>query len=246
MAAKRSKLAIPTCCYCGISPGKESDHVPARGFFPKPRPTNDKFIRVPTCGRCNRGTWIDGGSPISEDEEYVRSTMIAEWHAGNHPAAIALLNNEVTRSVAKRPNLGRTFYRNIHHRNMRLDNEIVVPDVGAFELDWNRVRRVLEKIVRGLFYHEMGKRLPDDHEVVVEILTMAGVGNSPKWNDPAMQVLLAETRLNSPRRIGDGVFSYAWHASSDTSDSSVVAVLGFYDGVYFVVAVRPKNLKLNI
>src|SRR5690242_6198140 len=94
---KKKKMRL--CGYCGKDFGIEDDHVPPKAFFPKPKPTNDKFVIVPACSNCNRGSWIDGGSRMSKDEEYMRSVIIVEWNAGNHPAAIRLLENEVVRAM---------------------------------------------------------------------------------------------------------------------------------------------------
>lgn len=39
------------CAICGKEEATTSDHIPPRGIFPKPRPSN--LITVPTCFRCN-------------------------------------------------------------------------------------------------------------------------------------------------------------------------------------------------
>lgn len=57
----------PACYLCGSSDRLTKEHVPARGLFPKPRPSNLRTI--PCCEICNNSA--------SQDDEYFRLAVSA-------------------------------------------------------------------------------------------------------------------------------------------------------------------------
>lgn len=228
----------PVCVYCGVNPGTEDEHVVAEAFFPSPRPSRSEFILVPACSDCNRGIWQNSARRMNMDEEYARSMLILEWNAGNHPAARKLLNQEVLRSVKHNPSLAKLIVRNPQTGSLTLPSGFIVPDVMSTDVHWPRIRQVIHKITLGLYYHEIKRRLPDDYEIIVEVLSMIGVSQSPKLEDPDIQHLMAQTKVPGPHRLGDGVFSYALIQTNDDDPARVLWVISFYDGVYFLVATR--------
>jgi hypothetical protein len=235
----------PRCAYCGVTLDRgmrEEDHVIARGFFPEPVPTDDELIKVPACANCNRGSWIDGGRAMSQDEEYARSVLVMDWDAGRHPLAIQLAENEVSRALARRPHIAETFYSNLRVGDLTLRSGLVVSEVGKFDLDWPRVERVLEKIARGLFFHETGARLPEDHAVRIDVLRLAGAPTALKLIEPISNYLLQKLQADSSRHLGDGVFSYSFEPSPKTSPFAGGWLFVFYQAIFIFASIGPKEL----
>jgi hypothetical protein len=86
------------CYLCGDTHSITNDHVPPKGFFPEPRPSN--LITVPCCARCNHA--------FSKDDEAVRTWLCTV--IGATPAGEWILNKKVvpgimTRSPAFRESL---------------------------------------------------------------------------------------------------------------------------------------------
>ena len=247
MPKKKSKRRpegplCPVCVYCGRKPGIEDDHVIAEAFFPEPRPRRDEYILVSACSECNRGFWNRSNTRMNMDEEYVRSIFCLEYHARIHPAARRLFQNEVRRSILKNPSIGRLMIHRPRRGAISVESGLIIPGMLFGEVNWLRIRRVIHKIVLGLFYHEAGWRLPDSHITVVEVLSMVGVAQSAKLETHVVQHLMNETRCLGPRRLAGGVFSYAFRQNETILDpASSIWVLSFYDGIYFVVATRPRQ-----
>lgn len=234
----------PVCVYCGVAPGTENEHVIAKGFFPAPRPPKSEFILVPACPDCNRGRWKDSDTSMSMDEEYARTWLSMELNAGNHPAAKALAAHdaEIARSMRNSEGLRKKIVGSITRRPMLRESGILVPNASAISFDGPRFRRVMRKIVMGLYYHELGQRLPDGFEVVVEALQIASEGFAPTSNIDSLVVrtLASETFVAGPRRLGGGVFSYAFRATEDDPPAAVW-VFSFYDAIYSLIATRPVS-----
>ncbi|HUU44446.1 MAG TPA: hypothetical protein VM118_01830 [Acidobacteriota bacterium] len=147
------------CVYCRCRAATERDHVVPRELFPKPRP---QLITVPACEECNRG--------YSKDEEFFRLIVTGDVRVVyRSDDARSLLEGPVLRSLERSPGL----------RNLLLDNVVgLVPvnldgtgsqDSFAIEYDVERLKRVIEKMVLGLFYHEFSMYVPLDHRVLPRV-----------------------------------------------------------------------------
>lgn len=69
------------CIYCGRSDDPAPDHVPPKGIFAEPRPSD--LIRVPSCRSCNAGFQIH--------DDYFAATLARRADVERHPAARDLL-----------------------------------------------------------------------------------------------------------------------------------------------------------
>ena len=128
---------IEACVYCGGVPGDSRDHVPPQNLLRKPFRLN--LRTVPACGKCNNG--------FSRDEEYFRRMLVTFF--GASPEADELFDGPVTRSLVRSPRLEDSLWNSLHHERHRV----------FVDLDVDAVRRVVEKIVRGLSYLRSGSRL---------------------------------------------------------------------------------------
>lgn len=120
------------CAQCGIT-RRTRDHVPPRAFLDEPFPTD--LPVVGTCGLCNAGA--------SLDEEYV--TCLIE---------VAACGSAVPEGL-ERPRVRRAFTRNAAlaaRFQSAFDTEAV-----AVAAEVGRVRRVIEKMARGLCAYELAE-----------------------------------------------------------------------------------------
>jgi len=80
------------CVFCG-DPATTRDHVPPKGVFPDPKPSD--LITVPACDSCNSDTKLD--------DEYFR-WLVATGSGGNEDA-FKLIKNRIVPKFRRRPAL---------------------------------------------------------------------------------------------------------------------------------------------
>ncbi len=205
------------CVYCGVHTATTEDHVIPRGLFDAAPPGG--YIKVPACLECNNGH--------SRDEEYFVATVTAE---GDFYASAAA--RRVIERIGQKHQSGKRTMKGLAKRLVSsIESVTVNSESGIFlgtqpvvRLEVARVNRVLRKMVRGLFFHEFGRRLPvEDKHLWVEIKP------DPKRLD---QHPLALVRSNSapPAKVLGDVFVYRYFALNDAPDTTVW-LLGFYDSV---------------
>jgi len=146
----------PVCVICRLHEATTKDHVPPKGIFCTPRPAN--LIRVPACHRCNHGA--------SRSDERVRVYLGLQ--------------------VGSRNEAGAKFYKQalqtLRH-NRKLRNEILAGSEPtylttpagviydrAFRLAWDSDAHdsIVERTIRGLYYHHFGDVLGNRVSVSVQ------------------------------------------------------------------------------
>jgi len=120
------------CVQCGGAPHTR-DHVPPRTFLDEPFPPN--LPVVGTCGPCNAGA--------SLDEEYV--SCLLEVAACGSPITNNLERPRVRRALTRNAALAARLRSAFDH------------EAGAVSAEADRVRRVIEKMARGLWAYELAE-----------------------------------------------------------------------------------------
>lgn len=211
------------CAYCGRTDELTKDHVPPKTIFGKPRPTD--LITVVACRECNNAN--------SMDEEYFRLKLCMGEQVGDD--AVARNNREVvfrslTRSQASR--LKKSFIADTHRVELRTPSGIYTGTSFAFDVDLERIFRVVAKIVRGLYFHETGRRLDSGYDVDIH--------SDDTLRDEPAEILdwVRENILNplanhSPTVIGGGTFLYRFHITEEDPFVSIWAFT-FYQRMAFL------------
>ncbi len=219
------------CVFCGTTEGLTSDHVPPDNLFPTPRPSN--LITVPSCHECNHGS--------SKDDTYFRDSLLLWDVIYDHPQARKVVP-AVLRSFG-RPEQ-RAYSRSIFDSMRQIDKlspgGIYLGKGTGVKVDLLRLGRTASKIVKGLFYHEWGMRLPDGCTAHATFLV-----NELLAKDAQMGHWIRETCDNLMRTahttIADDVFSY-WHHRLEGHASASVWLLIFYKKVTFLGITGPKDI----
>ena len=143
----------PTHCYLCEQPlprEPNRDHViPEQLFDSANKPT--ALFTLPTCSTCNSG--------ISQDEEYFRVCLLSQ--AYGQTEATNLWNGPVFRSLQRREGRFRKMLANnispvAVSVPLYTNTGAYVGDGSVLRFSVPRVRRVLEKIVRGLYWKHTG------------------------------------------------------------------------------------------
>lgn len=105
-----------------------------------------------------------------------------------------------------------------------------------FDSDLTRLCNVIERVTRGLYYHEYGARLPDAHRCVTYALDgFASAGSEDKGR---VRQLFDQACLGKERTLGGNVFKY-WFQSVVGPEPATLWAFLVYGRVGFVALTMP-------
>lgn len=171
MRSRRRQLQVRRpqrmCVYCGIRSAQKREHVIAKVFW-QDRQLPSNVVTVPSCHQCDSGTGDGGTAALHHDEEYMRNILCIREEA-EHPVAVALRDSKVMRSYQNSPGMLKSLVSTTRMVTVRSSAGIYLPTPRpSFVADLNRIRRVVRKIVRGLYFAKKGSPLPPD--IVIDVL----------------------------------------------------------------------------
>ncbi len=221
---KKKMTHYGACPLCGREAVLTRDHAPPDGIFLPPKPSN--LITVRTCADCNEGTKLD--------DEYFRICLTPGPNPS--PAQWRLWNEKVMGSTLSRsPRLQSRLVETMdalqeQHKatplvfadGTPLTDEQAAQTVG---LEKRRIDRVIDKIVRCLYYHFAGSVLP--RQVLTDV-SMEYVGD--------YLIQLAEPR----GRIGNHREFTFWYDQLSATDQSYW-LLWFYERPLFKVRLHQRD-----
>jgi hypothetical protein len=200
------------CYLCGDTHSITNDHVPPKGFFPEPRPSD--LITVPCCARCNNS--------FSKDDEAVRTWLCAV--IGSTPAGEWILTKKVVPGIMTRSPAFRESLLNSMTDTKLLTEEDVLIDVVSFTFDPERVERFVIRVTKGLlsFYFP-------DYDYSHDIFSLRFV-EPTRENLNKLDTVKDHLRYDSR---GDGVIQYRF-GLTDTHRSGIWIIV-FYGATIFLV-----------
>lgn len=144
---------IKTCIFCGKL-ADTREHIPARNLYKDIGKLNP--ITVPSCSECNKN--------FSKDEEYFRNVMTSIQYE-NSISAGALFETTVKRSMQRKPSLGFSIFNQMSLIDIYCPSGVYMGRKTAWKLtqeDHGRIFRVLDKYIKGLFFHRFDETVPAD------------------------------------------------------------------------------------
>lgn len=210
----------PAICYICAEPiaarDRDRDHVPSQGLFNVGDRQN--LITLPTHRACNQD--------FAKDDEYFRLQITAR--AFPDPKARKLWGEPIPESGPVMRGFHRpqsqgfkaSVLKNLVSVDIRTDAGLYLGTGEALLQDSNRLLRVVNRFVRGLYTHRTGKVLPADWPVSSDLMHP--------------QRVLAFVDLFQARffEVGNGTFLYAsMHLPED--DREALFWLVFYNSVHF-------------
>jgi hypothetical protein len=215
------------CVYCGIREGATKDHVPPKSLFSKPRPS---LVTVPCCKTCQSGQSLD-------DEYFVR-TVVMRKDVAEHPAAASVLDT-VHRSFTKPHKAGftRALLESMKEVPVYSPGGIYLGDATSYDVDLQRLCRVIERITRGLYFHEFEDRLSDLQRCVVYALD--GFSLASPDIDASVRRILDQAVLGKSRIFGNKVFTYWVQRLDESPMPSTLWAFLVYSRVVFIAFTLP-------
>jgi hypothetical protein len=212
-----------TCFYCG-GPATGVDHVPPRCFFPKDKDLpvgvadmRKNLITVPACN--------DHNGKYSTDDEIASLVVRLPYQAnvlGQHDFC-----EKGLRAIEKRKGLVPSLFQKIEVMQFADGREL-----PTMQFDATRVNRVMERIARGLFFHEFRRCWDYDLSIVSDGPLMPNLSSNPA--QPAIRMLNRE--FQHAHRNGDNpsVFWYEWTVDIG-GDYQRMLRMCFYEGLRYLV-----------
>jgi hypothetical protein len=203
------------CAYCGEK-ATTRDHVPPKGLFLKPLPTD--LVTVPSCSRCNHGASGDDRTfrnHLSIRVGGFRTTGPARrlWVEKGMPSIRKNRADLRQIAISARP------VACYSPGGIYLGQGVAVPfDKAAHD-------RVVTRIVRGLYWHHYGIPVCAGTSVGVVFIDTT----KPGWLNRLAPVL----NMLTHQSIGGGVFKYAHGRATDDPLSSIW-MLDFHEGRHVV------------
>jgi hypothetical protein len=158
-------------------------------------------------------------------------TLRDDTHA--HPDVQQLLPI-VFRSLTKPNKIGfsRALMQGVRETNVLTRSGLFLGKRPVYDVDLDRLDRVAQRIVKGLFYYERGSRLPDGYEVAA--FSAAGLSALDKqFKEHIIKNVVDPILLNIPRTIGNNVFTYRVAFAPEDPNLSVWHLI-FYEKVVFL------------
>ena len=205
-----------SCCICGIRAATTVEHVPPRCIFPPPRP-NDT-ITVPACKECNESTSV-------EDEEF---RVVVSMFAGKEtPEAARLWLSKTLPTVQNNRRLLRKAKASLKPAYLKSKGGIIFDkrDIVAWD---DSPSKVIEKTVRGLYFHHYGEILAD--RVSVKINQVRSI---------TMEKAQCLDSLNA-MTVGENQFLCRYHRANDEPLASVWFMM-FQKGLMVIAFTNPSS-----
>jgi len=209
--SKRTKIA--QCVYCGEIRDTTRDHVISSNLFPNSYEKKNVII-APSCLKCNKG--------YSLDEEYFR-IFVCGAGLEHSQQAVDLFFSKVKRCIQRKPHIISDMYKRMDLVDLYTEGGIFIDKrtrIIISDKDWERYCNVLNKYIRGLFFHEFRRMLPIDYKI------------HHSWVDPRELQKLDYTPFMSWNLDNQEIFIYGYAYVPDTDYS--VWVTAFYKSNIFL------------
>lgn len=221
---------MASCTYCGKPEAKTADHIPPACLFPSPRPSD--LVTVPSCLDCNKGA--------SKDDEYFRMMLVMRRDV-THPAIPKLLD-AVHRGLGKPRKRGMLhgLLRSIRPVFVKTPTGLYVGRDEAYDVDLERLGRVADRIVKGLYFKEFGACLPSTHGV--RSFAESGLTEIDSDMRSTVKQTIAALVSKPPRVIGEGVFKY-WVQATPEDPATTAWLMCFYAVESFLCLTVPHSVR---
>jgi hypothetical protein len=199
------------------------DHVPPKGLF-EPF-AQCQLITVPCCKQCNNAA--------SKDDEYFIVYVAFRDSAKGNPQRDRLFKKVISKlEHTRKRKLSKGLLSDIRVIRRTTPTGIILPAALAMPINGLRIRNVVNRIVKGIYFHETGSRLPETHRVI----SYDELG----FNNPSLELALYLTGIREfighlhtrPKKTIGNVFGYRWD-SNPVDSANTMWFLEFFESIRF-------------
>jgi hypothetical protein len=229
-------LRMSDLCYMCDEPAVSREHAPPLCVFPETADMQDgrdyrkNLIRVPACSEHNLKK--------SKDDEYLHVILVHGYF--NNPLAEKQFKTKLFRAFSRRPALLAALYK---ERKSVVVDQI---ETEAVSIDRPRFERVLEMLVRALYFKSFRERLSLPIHLHTTLLLDMESANADERNEMVKTFCLSARKYvdDAPRR-GENLEIF-WFKIKRKNDKQFVAChLCFYGGFEVYVVASSKFRRSN-
>ncbi|SRR5258706_5021968 len=212
---KRGKRKIRECVYCGEVKAVAKEHVVPKCLFIKPYPPN--LISVPACDDCNNAK--------SLDDDFLRDFLVCDNFVSQSPVAQQIFQQKMLSSQRKGSSLiAREAILKGRLESLYTKGGIYIGDFHSFSVNEQRLNKIFETLVRGLYYDAHKKRFPDGYQIEL-------TRHFP-WEFKDVFTELSKLHLN--KRVLGNVFGCAFTTAQE-DPFTTAWIFWFYERIMFSV-----------
>lgn len=220
-------MRTPLCMFCGdeVLPDQLTmEHFVPQGLWEKGhRP--EKMKTLPAHKTCNQA--------FSEDNEYFRDVIAVEDGAQRHPEGQRLRDGAIRRKFDQRFGSIVKTLKNIGVRRIYTPSGIYLGRGPTFDVDWQRMERVLCNIMKGIFYVSQKRPLPQEFVTCVADVRSL----NPDWVSKVVSFMVPW------QSFGDSTFCCRYVVTSKKPVEKMTCLMQFYENRLFLgEAVSPTLL----
>lgn len=190
------------CAICGEQKKCTRDHVPPKGIFLKPRLKN--LVTVPACHDCNNGS--------SQNDERFR--MYLALHVGMHSKKGEELFKNALKTFKSNNKLKEQIFDSLKPIDLKTPGGVFLGTGASVLWDSEAHDRIIERTIRGLFYHHYGEVLGKRVDISVN------------WHTSLPEIWMEYTFDKS--WMGEDEFIYL-HSQTVGSPFSTIWIFQFYN-----------------
>jgi hypothetical protein len=185
------------CIYCQTNPQETADHVPPKGLFKEPRPSN--LITVPACFQCNNS--------FGADDDYFLNLAL-EWGASETSDGKGVVDKRL-RSMKRKEgrSVWKPFFDKFKAVEVYSPGGLYLANSFACSLDTARLIRTVNRIIRGLYFEVTKTPLPAGD--YTRSMLFSHYVEKHKDESEAMEFIPFIPQLPG-RVIGEGTFEFRY------------------------------------
>jgi len=216
MKKQKSKI----CSICGKKPATTRDHIPPKGIFPKPRPSD--LITVPACRSCNKST---------SDPDEVFKVFIGV--AGGHGVeGERMFKDQTIQTLQHNERLKREIASTLRDVWVKTPAGIILGKKPAVLLNSKVHNQIIEKMIRGLHFHHTGNILGDQADISIN------------WHYSLTEKIYNMSINWLTGVVGNGQFIYKFFTHPDEPLASVW-IFQFFNRAWSSGTVLPKGRNIG-
>jgi hypothetical protein len=168
--------------------------------------------------------------------------IVMRRDVGDNPSS-AFAVDAVHRSFTKPHKIGftRALLKSINELPVHTPAGLYLGHVATYDVDLQRLCKVVERTTRGLYFHEFGVRLPDDHRCVTYALD--GFASAGAEANATIGRILNHACSGEKRTFGNKAFTY-WVRCLDNPNCTTLWAFLVFGCVGFMAFTMPSKKSL--
>jgi hypothetical protein len=174
---------------------------------------------------------------FSADNDYFRDVLASEIGAEMNEAARLVQQGSLRRKLFERPGAILKNLSNMKQVHITLPSGLVIRTL-SYEVDLNRIARVLHNVIKGIYYTTQGEPLPNNF--VLEAVDLAIVDDT----DYRAFVQKTVSFMVGWQSFGDDAFACRYVISSKKPITKINCLMQFYGNrLFFGQALHPDEIE---